>query len=54
MFDLPDKPTIGSDGVLTYTMKAGQTLSFIDGHAGFDWLNLRSYQDIDYIRFERG
>jgi hypothetical protein len=48
------KPTIGSDGVLTYTMKAGQTLRFIDGRAGYDWLNLRSYQDIDYIRFERG
>jgi hypothetical protein len=47
------RPTIGSDGALTYTMKAGQTLRFIDGHAGYNWLRLRSYQDIDYIVFER-
>jgi hypothetical protein len=46
------RPTIGSDGVLTYTMKAGQTLRFIDGRAGFDWFRLRSYQDVDYIVFE--
>lgn len=37
---------------LIYQLTSGQTLSFVDGKAGFDWLHLRSYQDVDLIRFE--
>lgn len=37
---------------LVYEFKAGETLRFEDGRAGFDWFRLRSYQDIDYIRFD--
>ena len=37
---------------LIYELKAGETLRFVDGKAGFDWFRLRSYQDVDYIRFD--
>lgn len=37
---------------LVYEIAAGKTLRFEDGAAGYDWLRLRSYQDIDYMRFE--
>lgn len=37
---------------LIYEIDAGEVLSFQDGAAGYDWLRLRSYQDIDYIQFE--
>lgn len=37
---------------LIYQVKAGQELVFVDDHAGRDWLKLRSYQDVDSIRFE--
>ncbi len=38
---------------LTYHLAAGSTLRFVDGRAGYDWLRLRSYIDVDYMRFER-
>lgn len=38
--------------VLTYEVGAGQSLRFVDGLAKRDWTRLKSYQDIDYIRFE--
>jgi len=37
---------------LIYELDAGEVLRFEDGAAGYDWLRLRSYQDIDYIRFK--
>jgi hypothetical protein len=39
--------------VLMYHVRAGEALGFQDGKAGYDWFRLRSYQDIDYIRFSR-
>ena len=37
---------------LVYELSAGAVLRFIDGRAGYNWLGLRSYLDIDFIRFE--
>lgn len=37
---------------LIFEVHAGETLRFVDGAAGYDWLRLRSYQDVDYVRFE--
>ena len=46
----PQRPDVG-DRTLIYDMEAGETLVFEDGRAGYDWLRLRGYQDVDYIRF---
>ena len=40
------------DNELIYEMAAGESLRFNDGDARRDWIRLRSYQDVDYIRFE--
>ena len=45
------QPEISGDKLI-YDLKAGETLRFVDGKAGFDWFRLRSYQDVDYIRFD--
>ncbi len=45
------KPTV-EGGILTYQVKANETLVFQDGLAGRDWTRLKSYQDIDYWKFE--
>ena len=37
---------------LVYEVPAGKSLRFVDGYAKRDWARLKSYQDIDYIRFE--
>lgn len=37
---------------LVYSLPAEATLRFVDGRAGYDLLSLRSYLDVDYIRFE--
>jgi len=37
---------------LIYEMGAGETLNFEDGASRRDWLQFRSHQDVDYIRFE--
>ena len=37
---------------LIYEVAAGTSLRFVDGLAKRDWTKLKSYQDIDYIRFE--
>ena len=59
LIDAPDerfvttqmRPTV-SGNELIYEVPAGRSLRFVDGNAGRDWLRLRSYQEIDYIRFE--
>lgn len=37
---------------LIYEMAKGQKLLFVDGAAGYDWLKFRSYQNVDFVRFE--
>ena len=37
---------------LIYFVTAGESLEFTDGMAKRDWTRLKSYQDIDYIRFD--
>ena len=59
LIDAPDerfvttqmRPTF-SGNELIYEVPAGMSLRFVDADAGRDWLRLRSYQEIDYIRFE--
>ena len=38
---------------LIWKIPAGGKISFIDGDAQRDWLKLQSYQDVDYIEFEK-
>ncbi len=46
------RPPVIRGHELVYDMDAGEVLRFEDGRAGYDWLRLRSYQDIDYMSFE--
>lgn len=59
LFDTPDKRFFTTqmrpklrDNELIYEVPAGMSLRFVDADAKRDWLRLRSYQEIDYIRFE--
>lgn len=59
LIDAPDSrfittqisPTIRKNELI-YEVVAGQSLRFTDGDAERDWFRFRSYQEVDFIRFE--
>ena len=59
LIDVPDSRFITTQvsplirqNELIYEVVSGQSLRFIDGDAGRDWFRFRSYQEVDFIRFE--
>jgi len=51
-FITSDRPAKIEGKRLIYEIAAGDTVRFFDGHASYSWLRLKSYIDIDYMRFE--
>lgn len=48
-----DRSPVLRGTAVIYEMPGGSTLRLHDGRAQRDWLRFRSYQNVDYVRFER-